>query len=159
MTLLSWLLEPPHIRRRLIVVAAGWVIIGGLIACGTGVALVPAVRAAHGGGVAGTITLTAPSGCDRYPPPRQRCGWFGDFRSDDGKTVRSNKELVGGLPPGAHRGDRVPARDTGDPAGVYPRDDSQSWRQLAVIFGVSLAAFLLGSAVLWNQLSRRRRSP
>ena len=72
---------------RVVVVAPGFVLIGAIGTCGSGFMLVAAVRAAHGAGVTGTFTLTEALECDRYPPPGQRCGWFGDFRSDDGRTA------------------------------------------------------------------------
>jgi hypothetical protein len=89
------LMKPPDMRRRVMVVAIGWVIIGAVGACLTGLSLVSDARAACGGGITGTFTLTEPNGCDRFQPPAQRCGWFGDFRGDDGKTVRTGVELAG----------------------------------------------------------------
>lgn len=149
-------------RLRLRIVAIGALIIGGIGACSSAVQLVPAWQAAHGGGVAGTFTLTEPIGCDRYEPPRQRCGWFGDFRSDDGRTVRRRLELAGGLPPGAPVGATVPARDTGSRTEIFQADDRESWRSWADFLAVSSGVFLFALALLepWSWRDRlRSRGP
>jgi hypothetical protein len=153
------LTKPPNVRARLMVVAIGWMTIGAIGACGSGFMLVPDWQAAHGGGVTGTFTLTEPLSCDRYQPPRQRCGWFGDFRSVDGKTVRRDMELAGGLPPGAQVGDTVPARDTGSLTAIYQGNDSQSWRLSAGFLAAFSAAFLVGTVLLqpWRWRTRLRR--
>ncbi len=149
----------PNMRVRLMVVAIAWVIIGGIGACFSGFMLIPDLQAAHGGGVTGMFTLTESLSCDRYQPPRQRCGWFGDFRSDDGRTVRRDMELVGGLPPGAQVGDTVPARDTGDLTGIYQIDDSRSWRSSAGFLAGFFAVFLVGIVALqpWTWRDRLRQ--
>jgi hypothetical protein len=153
--------RPPDMRHRLKVVAIGWVLIGAVGACMAGAALIPDLRAAHGGGVTGGFTLTEPQGCDRYQPPR-RCGWFGDFVSDDGKTVRRHLDLADGLPPGAQVGDTVAARDTGSLAAIYPIDDGTTWRTTAAFFAGFLGAFLVGIVALqpcrWRHRWRERRS-
>jgi hypothetical protein len=153
------LMKPPNMRRRLMVVAIGWVIIGALGACLAGLELVPDVRAARGDGITGTFTLTEPDGCDRLQPPKQRCSWFGDFRGDNGKTVHAGVELAGGLPPGAQAGDTVAARDAGDPSAVYRADDRHTWQLTAVFFALFSGAFLVGLLVLqpWTWRSRLRR--
>lgn len=154
--------KAPDMRLRLRVVAIGWVIIGAIGACCAGFALVPDMRAAHGGGVTGRFTLTEPQGCDRYQPPRQRCGWFGDFISDDGKTVRQHMDLAGGLPPGAQVGDTLAARDTGSLATIYPVDDRRTWRMTAGFLAGFSGAFLVGMVVLepwsWRERLMRRRA-
>jgi hypothetical protein len=153
----------PTLRVRLRVVAIAWVIIGAIGACGTGFMLVPDWRAAHGGGVTGTFALTEPMGCDRLKPPRQRCGWFGDFRSDDGQTIRAHMELSGGLPAGAQVGDTLAARDTGSLAQIYQIDDSRSWRSSAGFFAAFFGGFVIGIALLqpwtWRDRLRQRRAP
>jgi hypothetical protein len=156
----TWIVRPPNMRVRLMVVAIGWVVIGAIGACGSGFMLVPDWQAAHGGGVTGTFTLTEPLSCDRYPPPRQRCGWFGDFRSVDGEAVRRDMELAGGLPPGAQVGDTVPARDTGSLTAIYQVNDSQSWRSSAGFFAGFFAAFLVGIVLLepWRWRTRPRQA-
>ena len=146
-------------RVRLTVIAIIWVIIGACGAGGSGLQLVPAWQAAHGGGVSGRFTLTEPVGCDRYQPPRQRCEWFGDFGSDDGRTVRRGLQLAGGLPPGAQVGDTVAARDTGGLTQVYQAGDSRSWLLSARFFAGFCVAFLAGILLLqpWTWWNRRRR--
>lgn len=152
--------KSPNTRVRLMVVAIGWVVIGAIGACGSGSMFVPAWQAAHGGGVTGTFTLTEPLSCDRYQPPRQRCGWFGDFRNDDGKNVRRHVELAEGLPPNAQVGDTVPARDTGSLTAVYKVDDRQGWRSSAGFFAAFSVALLLGILVLqpWSWRDRFKRA-
>jgi hypothetical protein len=145
----------PNMRLRLRVVAIAWVIIGGIGACTAGFTLVPDVRAARGGGETGSFVLTEPQSCDRYQPARQRCGWFGDFVSDDGRTVRRNMDLAGGLPPGAQAGDTVAARDTGSQATIYPIDDTTTWRTTAAFF----AGLLALQPWTWRHRLRQRRRP
>lgn len=153
------LTRPPTVRVRVLVVAIAWVIVGALGACLSGLILVPDVRAARGGGVTGIFMLTEPNGCDRYPPPKQRCGWFGNFRSDDGKIVLKDVELAGGLPPGAQVGDTVPARDVGYSNAVYQVNDHQTWQLSAVIFAAFCTAFLVGIVLLrpWTWRSWLKR--
>lgn len=162
MAMWARLTRPPNLRVRLMVVGIAGVIIGVIGACGSGFLLVPAWQAAHGGGVTGTFTLTELVGCDRYQPPRQRCDWFGDFRSDDGTIVRRDMELAGGLPPGARVGDTVPARDTGSLTQIYQANDSQGGRLPAGFLAAFSAAFLVGIVALqpwtWRDRLRRRRS-
>jgi hypothetical protein len=154
--------QPPNLRLRLKILAIGWVVIGGFGACLAGLALVPDLRAAHGDGVTGRFTLTEPQTCDRYEPPRQRCGWFGDFLGEDGRTVRRHMDLNGGLPPGARVGDTVAARDAGSPAAVYPVEGSDAWRLTAGVFAGFSGAFVVGLVLLlprsWRRWSWRRRS-
>jgi hypothetical protein len=123
--------------------------------------LAPAVRAARGEGVTGTFTLVQPGPCARDPLPRRRCVWFGDFRGDDGRTVRRDVELDPRLPLTARAGDTVPARDTGAHRLVYARDAAGSWRMPALGLGVFGAMILTGIAVSqpwsWRKWIRRRR--
>lgn len=150
-------------RRRAVirVVAIVGVIFGALGACAAGSMLVPDLRADRGYGVVGTITLTETDGCDHYPPPKQRCDWFGDFHSGDDKVVERDVELNGGLPAGAQVGDTIAARDAGDPNGVYRVDDHQTWQVSAVILTGFSAGFLVGLVLLqpwtWRERLRRRR--
>src|SRR5689334_20233997 len=127
---------------------------------GSALLLVPAWRAAHGYGVTGTFTLTEPMSCDRRPPPRQRCGWFGDLRGDDGRTVRRDREYADGLPPGFRTGDTVPARDTGSPTQIYPPDGGRTWQSSAGFLAGAAAVFVLGLALCrpWTWRARLRAS-
>ncbi|MEV0133008.1 hypothetical protein AB0H83_31660 [Dactylosporangium sp. NPDC050688] len=106
--------------------------------------LVPAWQATHGGGRTGTFTLTEFTGCDRFKPPVQRCGWYGDFVSDDGAVVRSQQELVGGLPKGAQAGETLRARDVGSPGLIYQLDDTESFDQTVELLGGLTAVFVVG---------------
>lgn len=146
-------------RARLRVVAIAWVIIGGFGTCGATVLLIPAWQAAHGGGHTGIFTLTEPMSCDRYQPPRQRCGWFGDFVSDDGTVVRRHMELSGGLPPGAKIGDTLRARDTGSLAQIYQETVSKGWKTPAGLLAAFMGAFILGIILLepWSWRGRHGR--
>ncbi|BCJ48500.1 hypothetical protein GCM10010168_64350 [Actinoplanes ianthinogenes] len=143
-------------RTRLRIAAIAFVVIGAIGSVGTATMLAPDWRAAHGGGVTGTFTLTEPMSCDRREPPRQRCGWFGDFRGDDGRTVRRDMELADGLPPGAAVGDTLAARDTGSRTQIYPVDDVRTWRTSAAFFAGFTGAFLIGLLLLEPWRWRRR---
>jgi hypothetical protein len=151
---------PRRMPVQQLLVAIGLLIVGGLGTIGATVLAVPDWQAAHGGGVSGTFTLTQPLSCDRYQPPRQRCGWLGDFRSDDGTVTRRGAELSGGLPPGAQAGQILRARNTGSLAQVYREGDTQGWKTSALFVAGFLAAFLLGFLLLepWRWRSRLRQT-
>ncbi|WP_327007595.1 hypothetical protein OHA72_10185 [Dactylosporangium sp. NBC_01737] len=104
-------------------------------------------QAPHGGGRTGTFTLTEFKGCDRFKPPEQRCGWYGDFISDDGAVVRSRQELVGGLPKGAQAGETLRTRDVGSPGLIYQLDDAESSGQTVDFVAVVTAMFVVGLAL------------
>lgn len=150
----------PNMRLRLMNIMIVWVIVSGVIVLGSATMLVPAWRAAHGGGVTGTFTLTEAMSCDRWQPPRQRCGWFGDFRSADGRTVRHRLELADGLPPGARVGDTIAALDTGSSAQAYRLGDRDAWRSPAGFLGIGLIPLTIGLLVLqpWSWRARFRRA-
>lgn len=157
----------PILPTRVVVAIIGSVLVafGGLGTVGAAVLTIPAWRAAHGGGTTGTFTLVEPISCDRWPPPRQRCGWFGDFVSDDGTIVRRDMELDGGLPPGGVVGDSLRARDTGSLAQIYP-EGGQGWMLSAKFLAGSVTALTVGVALLrpwswrrrWQQRQALRRS-
>ena len=142
-------------RVKLLVLGILALLFGGVGTAGIAITTVPAWRAAQGAGRTGTFTLTDPTACDRWEPPRQRCGWFGDFVSDDGTVVRRHKQLSGGLPPGAEAGDGIPARDTGSRTAVFPLTGNQGWKDDAVVLAVFGAIFVLGIVLTW----RCRRGP
>ncbi|MGI5184508.1 hypothetical protein ACQEVZ_50470 [Dactylosporangium sp. CA-152071] len=131
-------------RVKVLVLGIFALLLGGVGTAGAAITTVPAWRAAQGAGVTGTFTLTDPRPCDRWDPPRQRCGWVGDFVSDDGTVVRRDTGLSGGLPPGAKVGDTLPARDTGSPTVIYPLAGAQSWKDDAMTLAISVAIFVLG---------------
>jgi hypothetical protein len=143
----------PSIRARLLVLAICWAIIGGFGTCGSAVLLIPAWQVANGGGHTGTFTLTEPTSCDRYQPPRQRCGWFGDFVSHDRKAVRRHIELAGGLARGAKIGDTLRASDTGSLAQIYRTTDRRSWKRGAGFLAGFSAFFMVGMLILlpWSR--------
>jgi len=145
-----------------LVVASFAVLIGCVGVLGTGTQFVAAWQAAHGGGKGGTFVLVKPLSCDRYDPPRQRCGWVGRFTSDDGSIERRGVELGGGLPPGAKVGDSVRARHASEWGPVYRESDSDAWKTPGVILAGFSAAFLIGLALLepwsWRARLRSRRA-
>lgn len=150
------MLRLTHVTR--LVMAVALLVIGGIGSLGAGSLAIPAWRAAHGQGRVGTFTLTEPLSCDRYAPPRQRCGWFGDFVSADGAVTLHRRELSGGLPPGAAVGDTLPARDAGSWTQVYQLSDSQTWKTSAGFSALSAGFFVLGVVLLhpWRLVRRRR---
>ncbi len=102
----------------------------------------------YDGGRTGTFTLTEFTGCDRFKPPEQRCGWYGDFVSDDGAVVRSRQELVGGLPKGAQAGETLHTRDIGLSGLIYPLDYEPEGFSQAIDFGILVTAmFVIGLAL------------
>lgn len=146
------------IRVTVVIVASVLVVVGGFGSAGAAALTIPAWRAAHGAGSTGTFTLTEPISCDRWPPPRQRCGWFGDFVSDDGTVVRRRMELAGGLSPGSAVGDSLRARDTGSLAQIYPETGGQGWMLSAKFLAGFGAAFIVGIVLLrpWSWWRRGR---
>jgi len=146
-----------HVTR--VVMAVALLVFGGVGSLGAGSLALPAWRAAHGEGRVGTFTLTESLSCDRYAPPRQRCGWFGDFVSADGAVTLHRRELSGGLPPGAEVGDTLPARDAGSWTQIYRLSDTQAWKNPAGFLALFAGLFLLGVVLLrpWR-LRRGRRS-
>ncbi|GLW27694.1 hypothetical protein [Actinoplanes regularis] len=149
----------PHVLLR--IVAAMLVLVGVVGTLGVGSMLVPEWRAAHGGGVTGTFTLTEPLGCDRRKPPDHQCDWFGDFRGEDGRTVRQHMEWSEYLPASAQIGDTLAARHTGSLAQIYPADGDTHWQLSAKIVAGCVAALLAGLVLLepwmWRTWLRRRR--
>jgi hypothetical protein len=80
----------------------------------------PAVRAARGQGVAGTLHVVS-----RHC--HNGCSVRGDFASDDGSVNRTGVGLLGGATGGRDSGDSLRALDTGDPFGVFPSTGSRLW--------------------------------
>jgi hypothetical protein len=144
------------------VIAAFVLIVAGAVTAGLATLTVPAWRAAHGEGVVGTFTLKEPLSCDRLEPPQQRCGWFGDFVSDDGTVERRRMELHGGLPRGAKIGDTLRARDAGSRTQIYPESgETVSWKPyalaLAITSLVAIVSFVIVQPWSWITSARRRR--
>jgi hypothetical protein len=141
-------------------VAAIVFIVASAIAVGVETLAVPGWKAAHGGGVVGTYTLKEALGCDRYEPPRQRCGWFGDFLSDDGTVERRDMEFSGGLPKGAKVGDTRRARYTGSRTVIYPESGPVTWKPYALTLViaslVAIVSFVLVEPWLWIAWAIRR---
>jgi hypothetical protein len=142
-------------------VAVGALIIGSMIFVGSIVITVSAWLAAHGAGRSGTFTLTEPLGCKPYEPPRLRCGWFGDFTSDDGTVTRRHMELFPQLRYRAAAGQTLRARDTGSLAQIYQEGDTQSWKGDLLFVAGGLAAIAVGILLLepwqWRARLQQRR--
>jgi hypothetical protein len=142
------------VRNRLTMVTVLMLIFGSFGTIVSSVMVVPAWRAAHGHGRVGTYTLTEPMSCDREPPPHHRCGWFGDFVSDDHTVIKRHRELAGGLPPGAKVGDTIRARDAGSSNEIYVDGDAGGWHNPALFLAISSALLVIG--VILTLLLRRR---
>jgi hypothetical protein len=125
---------------------------------GTIVMVVPAWLAAHGHGHVGNYTFTEPMSCDSEPPPQQRCGWFGDFVSDDHTVIKRHRELATDLPPGAQVGDTIRARDAGSSNEIYVDGDAGGWHNPALFLAISSALLVVG-IVLALLLRRRPEVP
>jgi hypothetical protein len=142
-------------QRRVPSLWASLVVAALLILFGTGTLyqavtrLGPAVQAAHGGRTAGY-----------FIPQRETTGrgaaWYGEFRLPDGDVTRRDVGIQD-LPVSAvHAGVPVAARDTGDPAGVYPRDDPGAWHYPADV-AVMTGWFYGWALVLVIRAAARRR--
>jgi hypothetical protein len=154
--------HPSDMRLSLHVFAAVAVIIGAIGTCVSTAVLIPAWRAALGGGHGGTITLTEIRSCgrsDHYPDPGRRCYWDGDFVSDDGEVVRRGVQLAGTLPPDAKVGDVFRARDTGISVYVFRENDNQTWKQYAWIGALALFVLVAGVLCFKPWTWRRRLRP
>jgi hypothetical protein len=146
---------PSH--GRLLGMAIVMVALGGLFTIGSSTLAVPSWLAAHGYGSPGVFTLTESTGCDRNSPPHQRCGWSGDFVSDDHTVNKHDVDLAGGLPPGAHVGDTIRARASGSQRSVFRDGDTTGWQGDAVLFSISSGILLIGilSTVTLTRHGRR----
>ena len=111
-----------------------------------GLSIGPALSAAQGHGTRGYFVAQTQS-CDRHD-----CTWSGEFMLQGGQVTRHGVTFDGSYP-GMRAGSVVPALDTGDFSGVFPRHGSASW------FG-DLVAGLLGigliGQVIWAWARRRR---
>ncbi|MFZ2503929.1 MAG: hypothetical protein WAW88_14795 [Nocardioides sp.] len=111
----------------------------------------PAWAAAHGEGVPGSILVTSES-CGK------RCSYYGDFRSDDGRHVFKDVELIGAS---GDVGSSIPAYYEGDspnPTEVY----APGWGGLLESgFFLGLGVFIGGASLLrlLETFARRRRPP
>jgi hypothetical protein len=115
---------------------------------------ISAYRTSHGGGKPGTLTLVESLGCDRNRPPK--CGWYGDFASDDGTVVRSQLELLA-APESAAAGDNVRARYAGGTV-VFLEGDSTGWRPLVAMAVAFFVVFLVGLGATVHFLWPRKRA-
>ena len=72
---------------------------------------------------------------------RAGCGWYGDFRSLDGRVERDNVLIDSGDEPWSV-GHVVKAQDTGDRAVVYPADGGWDWLivSLVILLDVGILA-------------------
>jgi hypothetical protein len=104
----------------------------------------PEWRAAHGGGVPGSFTVTH-SDCAKG------CMTYGDFTAADGDTRIDVLLNEGGDGPRREAGTVVAAHDTGDRLGVFPDGGAQQW-------GFSVGFLGLGAAYLvcWSVWLARR---
>jgi hypothetical protein len=143
-------MQPWHGRPALrIFVGVCFLAVGAIGPLALMASVVLAWQAHQHGDRVGTLTLTEFTGCDRFKPPQQRCGWYGDFVSDDGAVVRRHQELVGGLPKGAQAGETLRARDVGVPGLIYRLDDTGRPGRTADLdfFAVCTGMFVIGLAL------------
>ncbi|GAA4201791.1 hypothetical protein [Microbispora amethystogenes] len=127
-------------RATLILVLFGLFIMG-MSARG----ITSAYQAAHGGGVAGTLTLASRT-CGKAG-----CRYTGSFVSDDGRTRVTTVE-TDDLESDPRIGDRVKARYAGGRA--YAPEDSHAWQDAAVFV---LAGAAIVVYALWRHFTHRRR--
>jgi hypothetical protein len=106
----------------------------------------PAVSAAEGHGTSGYFVAQTQS-CGRHG-----CTWIGQFRLPGGQITRSGVTFDGDES-GMRAGSVVPALDSGDLTGVFPRHGDDSWL-------LALAEGVIGIGVVsratWKIAKRRR---
>jgi hypothetical protein len=103
------------------------------------------------GGTPGTFTAVE----QRCAEP-EACTWYGDFRSDDGSTLRRDVRVVEGRV--AERGETLDAVDVGRDGAVY-RAGGWNWLVSTVLLLGALAALALwGRRVRRLLRARRERS-
>jgi hypothetical protein len=154
--------EPPPIAARTVFGAIIALLLGCCGFCGSFFAGAQEWLADHGAGDRGVVTLTEQLGCSHYDSPKKpdTCGWFGDFRSDDGTVLLHRVELSGGLPIGTGRvGDQIPARavrlfppQSGLLPQVYREGDTQGWHDnlpFVLGFGGALVIGVLLTQPWW----------
>jgi len=124
--------------RRLSIALIGAVV--GMAITALSFGLIPAVEAAGGQGVAGTLTIS-----DQVCSSKSGCQWVGTFRARGGAEF-SGLAYAGSLPPGDGPGSVIPARYPGGSDQVYALHGSHTW-----VFDL-LITLAIGAAVgaaLW----------
>ena len=107
-------------------------------------------RAAHGGGVSGSFTVTR-SEC------RKGCMTYGDFAASDGNTRTDVLLDEGGDGSRRAAGEVVAAHDTGDRLGVFPDGGAQQWGYSAGFLGLG-AGYLIGWTIWLTRRTAIRRN-
>jgi hypothetical protein len=125
-----------------------WLLLGIALLVVAGIGIGPAVSAARGHGTRGYFVARTER-CDR-----NGCSWRGLFRLPGGQVTRRGVSFFGSES-GMHAGNVVPALDTGDPVGVFPRHGDKSWLADLVVGAIGTALIVL-SARAWAR--RRRRA-
>jgi hypothetical protein len=120
-----------------IVFFLGW---GSFLVFEGATSLGPGIRASHGQGTQGYFVPQ-----DKECGGRGGCTWYGDFRRPDGTVTRRGVHYDG-YADSLQAGRAVPALDTGDPAQVFPRHDTLSWRW--PVMKLAGGAFLIVAGVL-----------
>jgi hypothetical protein len=102
--------------------------------------LIPAIEAAGGIGVTGTLTVS-----QQVCSSKSGCQWVGTFRARGG-AVFSGLAYAGSLPPGQGPGSVIPVRYPGGSDQVYALHGSHTW--VFDLF-VTLAIGAAVGAALW----------
>lgn len=140
--------EASHPRPRRPVPLRARLLFGIGLLVHAGIIVGPAVSAAEGHGTRGYFVAQTLS-CSR-----RGCTWIGQFGLPGGQVTRSGVTFDGSES-GMHAGSVVPALDTGDLTGVFPRHGDDKWLQ-------ALAEGVVGTVVIgrttWKMAKRRRGS-
>lgn len=112
-----------------------------------GQGLMPAVSAMVRPGEPGTFTAEKQD-CRGVGRSRS-CLWHGDWVSDDGKRSRTNVRLVGDDVRVHNAGDRVDARDSGNPAVYADRHIGSTLGAIVIIMG-AVALLVVCGRIIWR---------